>query len=157
MSSHIYLKLTSGTHGAFPGTTKQKGFEDQIPVSNTYHQVEKNPGTKSVSRAALSVGPYLITKKIDKTSPMFFLSWRLNDKFSEFRLGYYRPKSSGVFTLDYSVELYDARIIKIEQVMVSADTPDLPERETVSFEFGKMVLRYEDGGYEAEILTTPSR
>lgn len=156
MSSHIYLRLSSTTQGAFPGTTQQKGFENQIPIVHTYHQVDRIPGTGSRLRSAPSVVPFVITKKIDKTSPIFFLCWRLNDKFTQFKLSYYRPKSSGVFGLDYSVELFDAKIIKIEQVMVSTDTPDLSERETVSFHFTKMILRYEEGGIETEILNNPA-
>lgn len=155
MSSHIYLKLNSNSHGEFPGTAKQRGFEDQIPINSTHHEVQKVQASTGRSRSAFSVGPFVIHKKIDKTSPMLFLCWRLNDRISQFKLGYYRPKSSGVFALDYSVELFDASIVKIEQIMASTDMPDLSERETVSFEFNRMVLRYEEGGYEAEILNRP--
>lgn len=150
MSSHVYLKLTSATHGAFPGTSMQKGFEDQIPLVNTYHHLEKISGATGRSRATATISPFVITKKIDKTSPMLFLSWTLNDLFSQFKLSYYRPRPMGAFAIDYTVELFDAKIIRIEQLMVSAEAHDLTERETVSFVFGRMVLRY-DGGYEAEI------
>lgn len=151
MSALIFLKLSSTAHGFFPGTATLKGFENQIQVSSTHHIVEKNPGVRTVSRAALSIAPFVITKKIDKTSPLLFLCWRQGEKITSFKLSYYRPRASGVFAVDYTVELFDAKIARIEQAMVSSEARDLVEREDVSFEFGKMVLRYEDGGYEAEI------
>lgn len=151
---NAYLRLEGETQGEIKGSVTQAGREDSIMVIATSHAVSSPidaasglPGGKRQHQ------PLRITKEIDKSSPLLMQALVTNENLTKFELRYWQPSKTGQEFQFYTIILYDAHIVGIQQEMLNNKYPENmqhKEREHVSFVYGKIEWVFEDGGITAE-------
>ncbi|GGI27625.1 type VI secretion system tube protein TssD [Pedobacter mendelii] len=158
MALNAYLTLKGKRNGEIKGSVVQKGREGKILVIAASHQLStpSNPST------AMAVGrkihsPFIITKELDKSSPLLYNILASNDSITEWKLEFWGTQiktaiGSGAETQKYTVKLTNARIINIKFVMPNVKDPDLAkyvEYEEVSFAYETIEWTWVDGGITA--------
>ncbi len=151
---NAYLKLKGQKQGDIKGGVTQKGRQDKIMVIALDHSVQ----TPIDLKTGQSVGsrqhkPLIITKELDKSSPLLHLAQADNELITEFELQFWEPSPTGVEKQHYTIELVNARIISIHMVMPNNKDPELmkySEYEEVAFTYEKIIWTYMDGGISAE-------
>ena len=151
MAGLLFLKISSSNVGEFIGPSTQQGFENQIPLISTFHQVESSVGTRTISRNVSIHHPFSITKLVDQSSPLFYGAWYMNVKITSFKVSYLKPNPMGELAVVYTVELFDAKIVKIEQTLASPNLAQPIEAEKIAFTYQRMLIRHANGGIEQEI------
>lgn len=151
MAGLLFLKITSSISGDYPGSSTQQGFEDQIPIISTQHQVESFQSTTARARWQSVISPFSISKEVDITTPLLFGAWRKNEHLNKVKLTYLKSDLTGQMVPFYEVELNEARVVKITQTMASPDSVEIKESETVSFTFDSMIIRHIESGHETEL------
>ena len=93
MALNAYLKLKGQTQGSIKGSVTQKGRENTIMVIAVSHEI--------VSPRDLASGqatgrrqhhPFVITKELDKSSPLLYNALCTNENITQFELQFFRPK-----------------------------------------------------------------
>ncbi|MEB0041652.1 MULTISPECIES: Hcp family type VI secretion system effector [unclassified Pseudomonas] len=147
--THQHL-ISAGALGADSvGNAWQQGREDQILVQAYDHGVVI-PGGVAGRRMHK---PLIITKAIDKSSPLLFNAATNGEALKICQLHVYRPSGSGVEHF-YTIELEGAVIVAFNQTMPhcqNLSTAHFTQLETVHFAYQNIVLRHESGktvGYD---------
>lgn len=113
------------------GNIWQIGHEDQILVQALEHKIMVPKGVSSGKRMH---SPIIVTKMIDKSSPLIFSALCTGEPLDLCRIDYYRTSSHGVQENFYTVELQDAVIIGLEEV-----TPHCQDLSMAHFTHMEMV------------------
>ena len=142
MPGQLFLELSTSSQGTIPGSVTQSGFEDKIGVFHTHHLVETQANTSSRARGRGKHEPLTIVKDIDKATVLLYNAWSRNERVDTFKLEYYRSTSQGTLDLYYTVELEQARITSIEQILVQNDLGLVVEREVVKFAYQSIVWTF---------------
>jgi type VI secretion system secreted protein Hcp len=154
MALNAYLQLEGMTQGPIKGSVTQKGREDQIMVIAVQHEVTSPRDTASgLPTGKRQHHPYVITKEVDKASPLLFNALCNNESFTTWELQFWQPNPSGVEKQHYTVKLENATIARIETIMPNNKHPELTkfaEYEEVSFCYQKIEWTWMDGGITAE-------
>lgn len=137
-SAAVYLTLSD-----IPGSCQATGQQDSIRVVGLGHQVELpyEMGTGQISGQRLH-GPMIITKYIDKSSPLLYQALVNNQTKSQAELKFYRDIGTGQPQHYYTIRLNDVKIIKIQTAC--------PNMEQVSIAFRRIRWIWLDGGIEFE-------
>ena len=100
--------------------------------------------------------PLVITKELDKSSPVLYASMVNNETINEFELQFFKPKlavgGAGLEVNHYRIRLTNAQINDIRFTMLNTKNPELvkyAEYEEVSFSYEKIEWTWIDGGIEA--------
>src|SRR4029079_5473759 len=114
MALNAYLRLKGQKQGDIKGSVIQKTREDTIMV------IAVSPSIISPRDAAsgLPTGkrmhkPFVITKELDKASPLLYNVLVNNENIPEFELQFWRPSASGAEQQHYTIKLTDANIASI--------------------------------------------
>ena len=99
--------------------------------------------------------PFVITKELDKSSPLLYRLLATNENISEWELQFFRPAvhgaagtGAGTETQNYTVKLTNANIASIDFRMDNNKHPDLvkyAEYEEVAFTYQKIEWAWVDG------------
>ena len=150
MALNAYLRLTGDIQGEINGSVTQAGREDSIMVIAFNHEVESpRNATSGLATGKRQHKPLIITKEIDKSTPLLMNALTNNENLSEVILQFWRPSRSGKEFQFYTIELTNARIVDIHQEMLNNKYPENmqhAEREHISFVYQKITWTYEDGG-----------
>ena len=123
--SAVYLEI----QGIF-GSCQAQGHPNSIRIVGLGHQVSVpynwDTGQSSGSRL---YGPIIVTKYIDKSSPLLYKALTMNET-KQAELFFYHINSIGQQELYYKIRLDDVRIIKIQTAY--------PNIEQISFAFRKI-------------------
>lgn len=125
------------------GNLWQRGHEDQILVQSLDHRVMVPRGMSSGKRMH---SPYVITKTIDKSSPLIFNALCTGEPLDICRLDYYRTSSHGTQENHYTIELEDAVIVGVEEVMPHCQdlsTAHFTVLETIHIAYRRITKRHE--------------
>lgn len=159
MAHSAYLSLKGQKHGEIKGSVYQKGREGKIAVIASSHEivsprdpVNGHPTGKRMHK------PFVITKELDKSSPLLYSVLCNNENITEWVLEFWtsqiNPKSgAGNEVQHYTVKLENANIASINFRMPNTRNPDLskyPEYEEVAFTYEKITWTWKDGGIEVE-------
>jgi type VI secretion system secreted protein Hcp len=135
------------TAGAFTeasvGNTYQSGREDKIMVQALSHgmYIPKDQGAgRRMHR------PLIITKTLDKASPLLNMALSSGELLSECRVEFYRTSASGVQEHFYTVELEDALVVGSELLMpncLDSGTSHLTQLEKIHFSYRRIYWRHE--------------
>jgi type VI secretion system secreted protein Hcp len=159
MALNAYLKLKGQKHSDVKGSVTQKGREGKIMVIASNHEVLSPMDPASgFATGKIQHKPFVITKELDKSTPVLYDIMVTNENITEWELQFWRPSISsrtgvGTETQNYTVKLSNARIVDIRFQMLNNKNPDLvrySEYEEVSFVYEKITWTWNDGGITAE-------
>ncbi len=153
MALNAYLKLEGETQGAIKGSVTQRGREDSIMVIAVNHEVVSPRDAQS----GLPTGkrmhkPFVITKELDKSSPLLFNALCNNENLPTWELHFWKPSPTGAEFQHYTVKLTNANVASIHSIMLNNKRPELTsfaEYEEVAFTYQKIEWTWMDGGITA--------
>jgi type VI secretion system secreted protein Hcp len=154
MALNAYLKLKGQTQGDIKGSVTQKGREGTIMVIAANHEVvsPRDPASGLPTGKRMHK-PFVITKELDKSSPLLYNVLTNNENITEWELKFYRPSPTGAEQQHYTVKLTNANIAAIHFKMENNKNPELmryAEYEEVAFTYQKVEWTWMDGGITAE-------
>ncbi|TCD10827.1 type VI secretion system tube protein Hcp [Pedobacter frigidisoli] len=157
MALNAYLSLRGEKLGQIKGSVIQKGRENKIMVIAVSHQISSNPSIIGRSGGGTHHTPFIITKELDKSTPLLFSALASNEVLTEWILQFWAPQNmassgSGTDMQRYTVKLTNARITNINFIMLNNKNPELvkfTEYEEISFSYEKIEWLWTTGGITA--------
>ncbi len=158
MALNAYLTLKGVKTGDIKGSVTQKGREGKIAVFAFDHEITspRDPASGLATGRRMHK-PFVITKEIDKSSPLLYKVLTTNETLGTWELLCFRPAASalgsaGAETMYYKVVLTNAHIVSIHSRMLNNRIPDnspLPQMEDITFTYSKIEWTITDGGITA--------
>jgi type VI secretion system secreted protein Hcp len=158
MALNAYLKLKGQKSGEIKGSVTQKGRENKILVIAVSHEiVSPRDAASGLPTGKRMHKPFVITKELDKSSPILYQVLCTNENVSEWELEFWTPQIKagtgvGSEVQHYSVKLTNANIASIAFRMANNKHPDLmkfAEYEEIAFTYQKIEWTWKDGGITA--------
>jgi type VI secretion system secreted protein Hcp len=153
MALNSYLSLKGQKQGDIKGSVTQKGREGKIQVIATSHEiVSPRDAASGLPTGKRMHKPFVITKELDKSSPLLFNLLVNNENISSWELQYWRPSVTGAEQQYYTVKLTNANVASISQRMPNNKHPELMKFETyeeIAFTYQKIEWVWVDGGITA--------
>jgi type VI secretion system secreted protein Hcp len=150
MALNAYLKIKGDKHGEIKGSATQQGRENSIVVIATSHEiVAPRDAANGQPTGKQQHKPFVITKEVDRASPVLYAMLTTNEKCKSWRLEYWQPSATGKEVQHFTVELVGANIAGIRQEMLNNKYPENmqhKEREHISFCYDKISWTWTDGG-----------
>jgi len=158
MALNAYLKLKGQKQGEMKGSVTQKGRENKIMVIAVSHDIvsPRDPASGLPTGKRMHK-PFVITKELDKATPLLYNALCNNENISEWELQFWTPQlkaAQGVGTevQHYTVKLTNSNIASIAFRMANNKHPDLmkfAEYEEIAFTYQKIEWTWNDGGISA--------
>ena len=158
MAMMTYMWAKGAKVGQIKGSIIQKGKEDSVGVIAVSHSIVSPRDPQS----GLPTGqrmhkPYVITKELDKSTPIFYQVLCTNENLTEVIIKFYTPQikattGTGQEINHYTVKLTNANIASIDFRMANIRHPDLvkfPEFEEIAMTYQKIEWTWNDGGVTA--------
>jgi type VI secretion system secreted protein Hcp len=159
MALNAYLKAKAAKSGDLKGSVTQKGREGKIMVIAVAHEIvsPRDPASGLPTGKRMHK-PFVITKELDKSSPLLYAVLVNNENVPEWELQFWTPQikaasGGGTEVQHYTVKLTNANIASISFRMLNNKNPDLMkynEYEEVAFTYQKINWTWNDGGISAE-------
>jgi len=154
MALNAYLKLKGQTQGNIQGSVTQKGREGKIMVIAVSHEIvsPRDPASGLPTGKRMHK-PFVITKELDKSSPLLYNVLVNNENVNEWELQFWQPSATGVEFQHYTVRLTNANIASIHFRMLNNKNPDLmkyAEYEEIAFTYQKIEWTWTQGGITAQ-------
>lgn len=154
MALNAYLRLAGSSQGEIKGSVTMRGKAGSIMVIAADHEVVMpRDAASGIASGKRQHKPLVITKEVDKSSPLLMNALIRNEVISKWRLQFYQPSISGTETHFYTIELVNASIEGIHFEMLNNKYPENmqhKEREHVSFRYEKIIWTFENGGITAQ-------
>ncbi|RIJ07628.1 Hcp family type VI secretion system effector [Pseudomonas sp. 91RF] len=125
------------------GNSYQTGREDKIMLQSLSHGIVVPRGAGAGRRLHK---PLVITKTLDKASPLIQIAMCSGELLSKCRVELYRTSAHGTQEHFYTIELEDALIVSAEVLMPDCQDPGvshLTQREKVQFSYRRIYWRHE--------------
>ena len=158
MAMMAYMWAKGQKSGQIKGSCIQKGREDSVCVIAVSHSIISPRDPQS----GLPTGqrmhkPYVITKELDKATPVLYNVLCTNENLSEVTLKFWTPQikaTTGVGSEvnHFTVKLTNANIASIDFRMANIRHPDLvkfAEWEEIAMTYEKIEWTWNDGGIMA--------
>jgi type VI secretion system secreted protein Hcp len=158
MAMNAYLHLKGNKSGEIKGSCTQKGREGQIVVIESHHEVvSPRDAASGLPSGRRQHKPFVITKEVDKATPLLYQALVNNELISEFELHFWRPgikaaSGAGAEVQYYTVKLVNARIVDIAFTQPNTRDVNLQktaELETVAFTYQHIEWIWVEGGITA--------
>lgn len=160
MALNAYLNLKGQKAGQIKGSVTQKGRENMIEVSAFNHEIvsPRDPASGQSTGKRMHK-PFVITKELDKSTPLLYTALVTNEKITQFELKCFAPPAAGkvggmgVETNHFTIKLTNANIVSIKSVMSNNNISDLallPVMEEITFSYQKIEWTWVDGGITAQ-------
>ncbi len=158
MALNSYLKLKGQKSGEIKGSVTQKGRENKIMVIAVSHEiVSPRDAASGLPTGKRMHKPFVITKELDKATPILYNVLVTNENVSEWELQFWTPQlrattGTGNEVQHYTVKLTNANIASISFRMANNKHPDLmkfAEYEEIAFTYQKIEWTWNDGGITA--------
>src|SRR4029453_16747997 len=106
MALNAYLNLTGQKQGDIKGSVTQKGREGKIMVIAVNHEIvsPRDPASGLPTGKRMHK-PFVITKELDKASPLLQNALVNNETISEWMLQFWQPSATGAEKQHYTVKL----------------------------------------------------
>jgi type VI secretion system secreted protein Hcp len=158
MALNAYLKLKGQKQGEIKGSVTQKGRENKIMVIAVSHEVlSPRDSASGLPTGKRQHKPFVITKEVDKSSPLLYNALINNENIIEWELQFWTPQiragGVGAERQHYTVKLTNANIASIDFRMLNNKNPELvkyAEYEEIAFSYQKITWTWVDGGITAE-------
>ena len=153
MALNAYLKLKGQKQGEIKGSVTQKGRENKIMVIAVSHEIiSPRDAASGLPTGKRMHKPLVITKELDKSSPLLYNALTNNENITEWELQFWQPSATGAEKQHYTIKLTNANIASIHFVMANNKHPDLmkfSEYEEIAFTYQKIEWTWMDGGITA--------
>ena len=158
MALNAYLKLKGQKSGEIKGSVTQKGRENKIMVIAVSHEIiSPRDAASGLPTGKRMHKPFVITKELDKATPILYSVLVTNENVSEWELQFWTPQlratsGTGTEVQHYTVKLTNANIASISFRMANNKHPDLmkfAEYEEIAFTYQKIEWTWNDGGITA--------
>ena len=158
MALNAYLKLKGQKSGEIKGSVTQKGRENKIMVIAVSHEIiSPRDAASGLPTGKRMHKPFVITKELDKSSPLLYNMLTMNENIPEWELQFWTPQlkavgGTGTEIQHYTIKLTNANIASINFRMANNKHPDLmkfAEYEEVAFTYQKIEWSWTDGGITA--------
>jgi type VI secretion system secreted protein Hcp len=153
MALNAYLKLKGQKSGEIKGSVTQKGREGKIMVIAVSHDIiSPRDAASGLPTGKRMHKPFVITKELDKSSPLLYNVLVNNENLTEWELQFWQPSATGAEKQHYTIKLTNANIASIDFRMANNKHPDLmkfQEYEEVAFTYQKIEWTWTDGGITA--------
>ena len=159
MSNMAYAYLKGQKSGQIKGSIIQKGREDSSGVIATAHSIISPRDPQS----GLPTGqrmhkPFVITKELDKSTPLLYNVLCTNENLSEVTIKYWTPQirattGTGTEIQHYTVVLINANIASIDFRQLNIRDTNLvkfAEYEEIAMTYEKITWTWTDGGITAD-------
>ena len=164
MALNAYLRLKAQKQGEIKGSVTQKGREGKILVIAADHEVEVSRDDAGHATGKRVHKPFVITKELDKSSPLLYQALVSNETIVEWELQFWAPALAGATAVGtevqrYTVKLTNAVIVDITFRMPNNKNPELQkyaEYEEVAFSYQSIQWIWTDGGLTAKDEWTAS-
>jgi type VI secretion system secreted protein Hcp len=146
---NAYMYMIGEKHGQVKGSITQKGREDSIMIIAFEQTTKMEMGAAAMATGRRSVGPIIITKEKDRSSPILREMLNTNENIKEVSIRFWSPSASGKEIQDYTVKLTKARIVSMKTVMLNNKIPSnmqLREYEEIAIVYGRAEWTWMDGG-----------
>lgn len=147
-----YLTLEGDEQGPILGGVTQAGKEGSIMVVAYGHSVfSPRDEREGLATDLRQHEPLRITKELDKSTPRLMRAWANGERMRTFILRFWTPSQTGQEIQYYTVRLYGAQIVSIQQEMLNNRYPENlnhKEREHVTFTYRTIEWTWEDGGLQ---------
>jgi type VI secretion system secreted protein Hcp len=156
MALNAYLSLKGQKQGQIKGSVTQKGREGKIMVIAVSHEVvSPRDAASGLPSGRRQHKPFVITKELDKSSPLLYNALVNNENITEWILQFWSPKpgGAGMEFQHYTVKLTNANIADIRFIMLNNKNPELmryAEYEEIAFTYQKIEWTWTDGGITSE-------
>jgi len=147
------LTIIGESQGAIDGASEITDREGTILVQAVDHCVEIPTDSRGISSGRRVHRPLVVTKEIDKSSPMLYQALCTGERLSEVTLDWFRIDETGTEELYYSVYLQNALISRVKPWMPNAmdvAKSGFRHMEDVSFIYEKIRWTWELDGIEYE-------
>jgi len=151
---NAYLRLVGQKSGEIKGSVTQKGREGRIMVIAASHDVAspRDPAT-GMATGKRQHTPFLITKELDKSTPLLHQAQAANESFREWELQFWTPQtkaSSGAGTevQHFTVTLTNASIASMRTLMQNNKNPELMKYdiwEEIAFVYEQITWTWKAG------------
>ncbi|MEZ5893025.1 MAG: type VI secretion system tube protein Hcp [Parvularculaceae bacterium] len=148
-SQQMYLYVEGAAQGDMTGDVTVQGRESSIEVIAWSHEIV-SPRDAATGRATsrIQTKPLVITKPIDRSSPLLMQALVNNENLREVRLIFVdRDKQTGAPRDYYRIELSNAAIIGIAQ----EGTVGERDIEKISFSYAQMTQTHVETGRETAV------
>ena len=158
MAMMAYMYAKGQKTGQIKGSVTQKGREDSVAVIAVSHSIISPRDPQS----GLPTGqrmhkPCVITKELDKSTPLFYNVLCTNENLSEVTFKFWTPQIKagtgvGGEVQHYTVKLTNANVASIDFRMANIRHVDLAkftEYEEISMTYQKIEWTWTDGGITA--------
>lgn len=155
MALNAYLKIVGQKQGQIKGSVIQKGREDKIAVIAVTHEIiSPRDAASGLPTGKRMHKPIVITKELDKSSPLLYNALVNNENITEWELQFWRhsPSATGTEYQNYTIKLTNANILFIDFRMDNNKHPDLmkySEYEIIAFTYQKIAWHWNEGGIAA--------
>lgn len=154
MPMPIHMTLKGKTTGEIKGGCTQRGREDSIIIFAFDHEIISPRDIASgLPTGKRQHKPLLVTKEIDKSSPLLYTVLCSNETLTEVVFKFWKPSASGKEIQYYTIRLTNANIAARKTYfpnMLVAENTKLPHLEEVSFTYQKIEWTFEEGGISFE-------
>jgi type VI secretion system secreted protein Hcp len=129
---------------------EQEGHEDEILCQAFKHKVHvPQDSSGGVSSGKRVHGPIIITKDVDRSTPLLYMAMVTNERLTKVTIKYYRTDPIGAQQNHFTVELENAVIVAIEASQpnyLDTSKEKFTYTEEVSIAYQKITWTWEDGG-----------
>ena len=159
MALNAYLTLKGQKQGEIKGSVTQKGREGSLMIIAVSHEIiSPRDAASGLPTGKRMHKPFVITKELDKSSPLLYNALVNNENISTWVLKFWTPQikattGGGTEVQHYTVTLTNANIASISFRLANNKHPDLmkfAEYEEVAFTYQKINWTWNDGGISAE-------
>lgn len=151
MMAYLYLKGQKS--GQVKGSVTQKGREDSIGV------IALEQAT-AVSAGKLHVGQVILTKEVDRSSPVLRQMLDTQEPIAEATVRFWAPQKTGAEFQYYTLRLTKARIVYLKTTMDNVRDPDLLRyamHEQLGLAYERAEWTWNDGGIMAVETGSPDQ
>lgn len=163
MDNPVYMSIEGSTQGNITegattpesvGNIYQNGHENETIVKAFTHNVNiPRNATTGQPTGQRTHNPLIVTKLIDKSSPLIYNALTKGETLTKVELKWYRTSYAGKAEHFYTVTLEDAVITNVDASMESQETTSASQvlpLEVVSFSYRKITWRHETASTSGE-------
>jgi type VI secretion system secreted protein Hcp len=148
-----HLTLTGEEQGAIEGSCEWEGREDTILVQAFDHVVELPTDDRGIASGRRVHRPIVITKEIDRSTPMLYQALCTGELLTDMELEWYRIDGTGDEELYYTMSMFNGIITKIRPWVpnvLDQNNSHLKHMEDVHISYEKIIWTWEPDGVEFE-------
>lgn len=158
MALNAYLTLKGVKSGDIKGSCTLKGRENQIVVIAAHHEVTSpRDAATGLPTGKRQHRPFVITKEVDKATPLLYQALVNNEVLSDFELHFWRPGIKTAAGTGGEVQYYTVKLSQAQVVDISFKQPNtrdleshkVAEFEDIAFSYQHIEWIWTDGGVSA--------